>query len=240
MKVAIVEDEATEQEKLVNYLNQYQSETGNIIQVSCFSDADRFLMNYKPDYDLVLMDIELKGSMNGMQAAKLLRERDEYVALIFVTNVASLAINGYSVGAMDYFVKPVTYNALKMRIERIMRNINLNRQEKYVFIRHDRCIEKINVLDLFYVEVVGHTLIYHLRSGIISTTGKLSDAERDILSIDKNGFSRCSISYLVNLRFCTKFDGNFITCADTIIRVTRGYRKSFTQDLMRSFNAEEE
>ena len=53
------------------------------------------------------MDIEFSNGQNGMQAARALRRIDSTVVLIFVTNIAQMAVEGYAVDALDFIVKPI-------------------------------------------------------------------------------------------------------------------------------------
>lgn len=65
------------------------------------------------------MDIELgTNHLNGMEVSKKLREIDNDVLLIFVTNMAQFAIEGYSVDALDFVVKPILYEPFKMKMEK--------------------------------------------------------------------------------------------------------------------------
>lgn len=66
------------------------------------------------------MDI-LMPLPDGMKAAERLRRVDESVCLIFVTNMAQLAIRGYKVGATDFLVKPVSYFDFSMEMDKIVR-----------------------------------------------------------------------------------------------------------------------
>ncbi len=71
--------------------------------------------HYRADYDIVFMDIELPG-INGMEAAHRLREIDQQVILIFVTNMAQFAVKGYEVDALDYIIKPAQYGPLSIKL----------------------------------------------------------------------------------------------------------------------------
>ena len=44
-----------------------------------------------------------------MDAAREIRKRDQRVLIIFITNMAQYAINGYVVGALDFVLKPIKY-----------------------------------------------------------------------------------------------------------------------------------
>ena len=80
-RAAIVEDSDSDRELLESYLEK----SGGFI-VSKFSSAVDFLTGYQPVYDLVFMDIDMPY-LDGMSAAHKLRELDENVCLVFVTNL---------------------------------------------------------------------------------------------------------------------------------------------------------
>ena len=70
---------------------------GDLFGVDVYDRAD----GYRGGFDIILMDIEM-GLMNGMEAAAEIRKLDEEVTIIFITNMAQYAIQGYSVHALDY------------------------------------------------------------------------------------------------------------------------------------------
>lgn len=102
--IAIVEDEKEFSLQLVEYLKQYEKENGVEIQVSVFGDGESILKDYSSDYDAVFLDIQIPG-IDGMQTAEAIREQDEEVVLMFITNMAQYAISGYAVGALDFVMK---------------------------------------------------------------------------------------------------------------------------------------
>ena len=57
------------------------------------------VFKYEPIYDVLLLDIEMP-KMNGMDAAREIRKRDQRVLIIFITNMAQYAINGYESGCL--------------------------------------------------------------------------------------------------------------------------------------------
>lgn len=56
--------------------------------------------------------------LDGMTTAERIRQMDAEVILIFITNMAQYAIRGYSVGALDYVLKPVPYFAFRSSCSR--------------------------------------------------------------------------------------------------------------------------
>lgn len=91
LKVAIVENEEEQAELLRGYVSRYCEETGEKCRVSVFINGLEFIEGYKPGFDAVFMDIKMP-LVDGMEAAEKLRKIDSDVILIFVTNMAQLAI----------------------------------------------------------------------------------------------------------------------------------------------------
>ncbi len=117
IKIAIVEDELAYAKQLQEFLLQYEKEMGESFHITTFSDGDEIVHKYKADFDIILMDVEMKF-MDGMSAAEEIRKVDTEVVIIFITNMAQYAIKGYAVDALDYVLKPVSYFAFSQRLAR--------------------------------------------------------------------------------------------------------------------------
>ena len=64
------------------------------------------------DCQLLFLDIEIPGEMNGMKAAKKIYSHNPYLPIVFVTNYSNYACEGYEVNALRYRVKPVMQAAI--------------------------------------------------------------------------------------------------------------------------------
>lgn len=126
--VAIVEDENTFSDELQEYLKQYQEEKDVRFKISIFGDGAEILEDYQSVYDVILLDIEMP-KVNGMEAAQRIREIDPDVVLVFITNMASYAIHGYEVGALDFVMKPLTYYTFSMKITRALKRVRKKEQQ---------------------------------------------------------------------------------------------------------------
>lgn len=120
IKIAIVEDEAMYAKQLEEFLHQYEKENGEAFDITIYSDGDQIVNKYQSQYDIILMDVEMKF-MDGMSAAEEIRKVDTEVVIIFITNMAQYAIRGYAVDALDYVLKPVSYFAFSQRLSRAIR-----------------------------------------------------------------------------------------------------------------------
>ena len=125
IRIGVVEDDPASCQLVLDYLNRYQSETGEQFTVSVFDDGARIVEKYSPVYDILLLDIEMK-EMDGMEAARRIRERDDKVVIIFITAAPQYAISGYEVRALSYLLKPLPWFAfsqeLKKSIDMVRRN----------------------------------------------------------------------------------------------------------------------
>lgn len=234
LTVAVIEDDNDDAELLRGLLSRYEKESGVPVVVKVFTNAEAFLTGYKPIYDAVFMDIDLKGTMDGLTAAARLRKYDEKVALLFVTSMAQFAIKGYEVDALDYFVKPVGYYEIKMRLERIRRINESNGTMLNISV--GRGTKRVSVSDIYYIEVIDHALVYHTRGGVFSCRGgSIRDLER---SLSSEGFARCSVSYLVNMHYCSELHGNTLIVGGDELKITRGKGKEFLDKFTAMLNGD--
>lgn len=111
LRVAVAEDNPKDRERLLSFLKKYGEEKDVQIEVAEYTDGSELLDQYRPCYDVIFLDVEMP-QMDGMKAAEKIRETDEEVILIFITNMAKYAIRGYEVQALDYVLKPVKLRSL--------------------------------------------------------------------------------------------------------------------------------
>ncbi len=226
INIAIVEDEKKYQELLISYFDNFTSSKGEKFHIVCFDNPVDFLTGYKSNYDIVLMDIELPD-FNGIEASRKLRQLDNSVTLIFVTNMAQFAIIGYEVNAYDYIVKPVSYFDFALKLERAINKIKSENTVK-INISVDDAVMCVTTADLKYIEVIGHSLIFHTVNGDYSATGRLKNYEQKLAS---SGFARCNNCYLVNLRYVTAIKGFTVTVDGEELLISHPKRKEFRRVL---------
>lgn len=225
-QIALVEDESENRKVFKEYVLRYQSESGIQFRISEFSNGLNFISDYTADFDVIFMDIDMPH-MDGMRAAHELRQIDENVCLIFATKMAQYAIRGYEVQALDFMVKPTSYENFVLKLEKAMRYQDRFRPKEIVILSSGG-IRRVPVQDIFYVEVRNHTLIYHLKQGECSARGSITAMERELLEYD---FARCSNSYLVNLRYVTEAYNTEIIVNQEKIPVGPTKRKEFMRRL---------
>lgn len=195
-QIAIVEDEAQAAATLKEYLLRYAKEYDQVFNIILFDNAVKFA-GAKRDVDLIFMDIDMPG-INGMEAAGLLRTYDQETPLIFVTNLAQYAVQGYEVDALDFIVKPVSYYHFSMRMDKALRVMRRNVHNQISVVTRAGAVA-VPYADLIYVETVNHDLVYHLVNPSeeeLRIRGSLSKLEEEL---SDGPFLRISSSCIVNL-----------------------------------------
>ena len=195
IRVGVVEDDPASCQRVLDYLNQYRSETGTEFTISVFDDGEQIVEKYTPMYDILFLDIEMQH-MDGMAAARRIRERDNTVVIVFITAAPQYAINGYEVQALSYLLKPVPYFAFRQELKRSIDMVRRRGSESLLIEAGGRQM-RVELADVLYLESIRHTIIVHTLSGKLSVSGTLKDFEERLADQD---FIRSNSCYQVNLR----------------------------------------
>ena len=229
IRIAIAEDQETERDRLLRYLKRYQQENSCQFEIEVYENGADIVSAYRPGIDLLLLDIEMPV-LDGMRTARILREKDRNVVIVFVTNLAQYAVQGYEVEAMDFIVKPLEWNVFSFRMNRILNRLNRRRSEAAytLTVKAEGGMQRIEIPDLLYVEVSRHQLTYHTLSGEYSERSTMREAEKLLLD---HGFCRCNQCYLVNLRYVTAVDDEMVSVGSERLRISRSKKKDLIKAL---------
>ena len=227
MRIAIVEDEMGYRKTLREFAMRFSAETNTALEISEFVNGIQLTQNYKAVYDVIFLDIQLP-LMDGLEAARRIRQCDQEVILIFVTNMAQYALRGYEVNAHDFVVKPIVYPAFEQKMKKVAR-ILASRPSKYMMLPLGGSIMKIPTSDVYYIETANHRLYCHTVDGVRPmSSGTLTALENQLAS---EHFSRCNSCFLVNLRHVTSIDKDSVVVGDSILKISRPRKKAFLKEL---------
>ena len=226
IRVLIAEDDPRCYQELERFLDDYSRETGRTFQITHYDNGEDLVERYRPEFDLLLLDVDMPF-LDGMTAAGHIRGVDPEVVIVFVTNLAQYAIQGYSVNALDYILKPATYFSFAQRLGRAL---------QYVKKREDSCLivsvkggtVKLEVDGIFYIERLGRQLMFHTRSGIHASTATLQQVEE---ALEGRGFARCNKGYLVNLAYVDGIQDGCAVVRGNKLLISRGRRGPFLEAL---------
>lgn len=86
IRIAVCDDDRTVRESIVKALRRYERDKGMEFEILEYAAADAMLVSYPAELDLILLDIYMPG-IDGMDAAKAIRQFDQDVCIIFITTM---------------------------------------------------------------------------------------------------------------------------------------------------------
>ena len=225
LRIAAVDDEAEMTLLLKNYIERYAAERGRQFVVETYSGGFELLGESKFP-DIIFLDIEMPN-LSGMETARAIRERDAACVIIFITNIARYAIEGYSVNALDYILKPVNYRSFAFKMRRA-EEVAEKMQKNTITVTVKYGKQRIAVSDIYYVEVVRHKLTYHTADGDVEVWDSMKNAQAQLSSY---GFALCNVCYLVNLRQVKAVVENEVAVGKYRLKISRQKKNDFLDAL---------
>ena len=226
--IAIVEDEKEFSVQLVEYLKQYERENGVEFKISVFYDGESVLKDYTPVYDAIFLDIQLTG-IDGMKTAEIIREMDEEVVLMFITNMAQYAISGYSVGALDFVMKPINYYTFAMKVGRVLKRVQKKAKEQHAIILSlPTGMKRLDAKQIYFVEIQNRMLHYHTDEGEFVVKGTMQSVEE---TLESNSFAKCNHWYMVNLMHVKEVKKNIAVVGEFELEISRRNKPAFLKAL---------
>ncbi len=233
INVCIVEDESTQADLLKGYLNKFEDSCQESFNISCLNDGIDLVDDYRGQYDIILLDIQMKH-MDGMAAAEKIRTVDSDVIIIFITSTVSYAVQGYAVDALGYVLKPVPYTAFAKLMEKALNRVKAKQKHVYIKVSVDDRQLKLDCSTILFMESQRNNVIIHSTDGDYVTAGPLKRLEE---VLQDQGFSKCHNAYIVNLSFVEGVQKEEVLLTNgTHLPVSRARKKEFmaalTQDIL--------
>ena len=222
LHIAICDDSQDFAQQVLTCIEQW-SEKPEQLQTKYFADADSLLSahNIHP-FDIILMDVVMP-LLNGIEAARELRQTDRDVKLIFLTSSPDYAVESYTVKADNYLLKPLQpqtlYDALSEQICQIAR------EARSVIVKGVKTAHRVPLKNIEYVEAQNKQVLFVLADGrTIASNEPLYTYEPQLLPLD--GFFKCSRSYIVNLNRIETYTAKEIrTQSGFRIAIARSHQK---------------
>jgi len=231
MNFALVDDVEIELQQLEQQLISCLSEKRIDYKIFTFSSGEQFLSACRPGcFDAVFLD-NLMDGLNGIETARRLRGSDPRIPIIFITNEVSFALEGYTVQAMDYILKPVTAERLRLTVDRLTSQLG---SRSFVEIRENRVNRRLLLDDIKYVRSVGHFLEIYTGSEVLKPYMTLESflsllqqlGEYDSADSSRR-FQNCCRGYVINFDHVSHLGSrDFILSDETVVPVSRSkYRE---------------
>ena len=228
-RIAICDDEKNCRDVLHRTLVRYAQENGEEFEILLFESADRLLVEYPRDLDLLFLDIAMDG-VDGMAAAREIRKHDAQVCIIFITTMVQYAIDGYAVKAFGFIRKPVSEAELKHELTGALALIsNTRAREQFITIRHEGAIHRLPISHIVYCEVRNHQILLRVDGELYQYRASISELEAKLSPL---GFYRCHSSFLVNGEAIIRIEQTQVILKDgSVIPVSQRRRKEFLREI---------
>lgn len=116
----IAEDESLLREALIEQINKAWPDLKIVAACDDGASALEAIVEHQPD--VVFLDIRMPG-LSGIEIAEAMGECSAYTQIVFVTAYDQYAIDAFEKGAVDYILKPVTYDRLSSTVKRLQSRI---------------------------------------------------------------------------------------------------------------------
>ena len=189
--------------------------------------------------DIVYLDIEMP-QINGIEFAKIIPPS---CRIIFTTAYDRYAVQGFRVNAVDYLLKPVSYEEFLEASRRAVKAIqavqaaqNPAPRREFILVKSEYRLIQVRISDILYIEgLKDYIKIYTTgQSKAILTLMSMKAIEQ---TLPDGMFMRVHRSYIVNTSKISIIERNNIIIADHLIPVSESYRQTFA-DYIASLNPE--
>jgi len=228
----IVDDEPVAREILENYLERIDTIA---VLASCRSAMEAFTIINTHPVDLIFLDINMPD-ISGLSFAKSMSS--EY-KVIFTTAHREYAVDGFDLKAVDYLLKPISFERLLQGINKFFEEsstpINMQSEEihiekdDFIFVRSERKMVKVNFNDIVFIESLSDYIKIHLEGQkVLVTRDTLSNIEA---RLPVNDFIRTHRSFIVSMQKIETFTSDAIGIARHEVPISRSYRDAVIEKL---------
>lgn len=227
----IVDDEPTAREIIAAHLARI-----NHVEVvgSCESAGEAFGLINANKVDLVFLDINMPG-ISGLSFA---RSINPEIKIIFTTAYREYAVDGFDLQAVDYLLKPISFERL-LRAVNIFCNSHVNKgeqkfsserevQQDFMFVRADRKMIRINFNDIAYIESLSDYLKIHTHTGSILIREAMSNIEKELPDRE---FIRIHRSFIVSLASLDSYTNEHLEVSGKALPISRSYKSAVLEKL---------
>ncbi|MCK4922545.1 MAG: response regulator transcription factor [Bacteroidales bacterium] len=226
----IVDDEPLS----LQILEKYISETPFLnLQCSCndaFEALDA-LKNFK--VDLIFLDINMP-KLSGLQMLKTLNNPPK---VIFTTAYPEFAVEGFEVDAIDYLLKPFSFERFMKAVYKCRQEVDNGRNkeseqegDEVIWLKSDKKLHRVLIEDILYIEAVGDYLKLTCESKNLIVHETLQNME-EILS--EYNFCRIHRSYIIPINKLEFIEANRVGISGADFPIGQTYKEGFLEKLKR-------
>ena len=200
MYIAVVDDEKVIREDICELIEKQRPESS----VEAFSTGEELLAS-EGRFDIVFLDIQMDG-MNGIEAARSLRKRQEETVLIFITGIKEYVFDALDLYAFQYLLKPLNEKKFVEVLDRAVKEAGRKKEKRGLFIKARNLT--LDQTDILYIESRGKKVEIHTARDkeSIEIYASMEELEGQL----GEGFYRCHRAYIVNMAHITEYGSDSI------------------------------
>ena len=215
--------------KALEVIERYCRKINSVRLVSTFREPLKALAFLaKEKVDLIFVDINMPD-VNGLQLLSALLEKP---MVIFTTAYTDYAVESYNLRAIDYLLKPITFERFLSSVNKAVESFTLKNKipatSDFVLIKSGPQTYKLKVDDILYLEKEGNYLTVFTKEKKILIRENMTDVF-DI--IPQEGFIRVHKSFIVALKHISSFEVHQVTIGNNKIPVGSSYREELKKQL---------
>lgn len=239
IKCIAVDDEPLALDLVAKFIEQtsflsLQSKFDNAIQALGYVNQN--------EVDLIFLDIQMPD-LSGMELARILdgKTASKKPKIIFTTAYNQFAVEGYKVDAMDYLLKPFSYEEFLKAATKAYQffenqkkntviKVESEKQTDYIFLKVEYQLVKVMLKDITYIEAYKDYVKVHLKdkpNPLLSLTSMKSMEEL----LPEENFMRVHRSFIINLDHIDSVSRNVIQIGNAQIVVSENYKDAFMEFL---------
>ena len=192
VSILVCDDLPEERMKLLRLLRHYEEAKDVDLRLETAGDGSELLSMWKPNrWDLIFLDIFMPR-LDGIEAARQLRKKDDVCEIVFATTSRRHGMEGYEIHAMDYLTKPFSQAEVDSVMDWFLQERAEKRRE--LTVRTPAGEESIRARDILYIESRGHSCVVHSLEQELSVRGSIDELAAGLDA----SFFRCHKSFLLN------------------------------------------
>lgn len=221
LRIGICDDETSARDTLWMQLSKLLREGSEevVYDFSSGRSAVNWLEKHPGEIDLLFLDVEMEG-LNGMETARRIREFNENLLIVFVTGYADYVFDGYSVGALDYLIKPVKEKRLAAVLGRVREKMYREDAKSFV-VKNTEGIYRFSYKDILYFYSEKRKVALVTASGEYAFYDKLDAVEKRL----GEDFVRIHQRYLVCADAVSRIGKTFVEVGEYTLPVSRSLRE---------------
>ena len=166
--------------------------------------------------DLLFLDIQMP-EIKGTDFAKMISSDTQ---IIFTTAYSEYALEGYELNALDYLLKPITFERFLKAVNKAKATGETKTTEDTLTVKSGYDLHKLKYADIHYIESDSEYVNYHMADKKIMSNQSLKALEKVLPS---SLFIRVHRSYIVNRQMVTGLKGRDLLLGDVEIPVSDSY-----------------